>query len=94
MTNPLEKQIKNAQRVVVLVIDENGDGHGWEVFGPDASYQITGYPGGSAHGTVRVAGEFHRAQYGQRTPNIMDVVRDAELNRTTTFQYFGKELNE
>lgn len=42
------------------MVDEDGRAHGWEVFNGKASYQITGHPGGSAHGTVSVSGEFHR----------------------------------
>lgn len=58
--NPFGQRIRNPKRVVLLVEDYDGLQHGWEVFDATAEYQITDYPGGSAHGRVSVHGEFHR----------------------------------
>ena len=57
---PFGQQIRRPRRVVVLIEDETGKQHGWEIFNGRAEYDITGYPGGSAHGRVSVEGEFHR----------------------------------
>jgi len=60
--NPLEDQINDADEVILVVIGSDGIQHGWRVLGPVASYEITGYPGGSAHGQIRVSGEFHKVR--------------------------------
>ncbi len=71
MRGPFGKQIPNPARAVVLIIDQDGLQHGWEVFNGKASYEITGYPSGSAHGTISVSGEFHRmARMGLDLPEI------------------------
>ena len=67
MKNPLEHRAK-ARRVIMLVQEESGAQRGWEVFDADVSYEIIGYPSGSAHGRISAHGEFHQ----MRGANIMD----------------------
>jgi hypothetical protein len=67
--NPFENVQDNPDRVVVFV--QTGERiHGWEVFNGRARYQITGYPGGSAHGRVTVEGEFHRMSKSESSMQI------------------------
>jgi hypothetical protein len=53
-------QTRKPRRAVLVMVDENGRVDGWEVFNATAGYELTGWPGGSAHGTITVSGEFHR----------------------------------
>lgn len=58
------QRIRNPKRVVLLIEDHDGLQHGWEVFDANVDYQITDYPGGSAHGSISAHGEFHRMKRG------------------------------
>jgi hypothetical protein len=55
------QDIRNAKRVVVLVEEEGGRQHGWEIFWPrSCSWTWTGLVAGSSHARMTVEGEFHR----------------------------------
>lgn len=88
--NPFQEISEDPDRVIVFV-QVGTRTHGWEVFNATASYQITGYPRGSAHARVTVEGEFHRMSKSESSMQIEDRMNQAAARRLAGPQ---KELEQ